>query len=669
MDALFQKFDELGSKFNKQMGIRDHFISEKARLFTEIEELNKFLDSESDVQEILHELQSKTQSKTKGIYEELLTKLIRDIMPDNDECDRVILKTGVKGGRTTLNVEVANKKGFTRDVYLDKGGSIENIIAMGLRFIALSRASNRRFLILDEADSWLKDIYIPSFAEVLCQLSRSVGIQVVYISHHDVDNFAGKAKIVNLTRENGKIIAEDKTDDHEGIFEGIEDENLSDLMEDVGIKYLRLVNVKQHENTLIELSPNVTIITGDNDIGKTTILQAIEAVNHNLGRDGLIRDNQPYCRVEFGIEDNITLSWSYKRKGQKRTSYNLIDEDGSVLKESDSGKDSPDWLHDYLAMGLFKDFDLHIGDQHNASFILDKKISSHKRSEILSLGKEASKVQKMIALHGEKVTKSKRELRAKQKEINDVKNKLAIMRNLDEKIDSLNKTGLDLKSCIAIENELKDIKSSADLIKKLSESKKVLSPIEKAKNVSSLKIEEELKQMEIVLNRLESLSERKIVLSNINSVKDIKIENIEDFSGIQNYLNEILRLLNIKEKLSQFDKIKELTGIEVEMLDDILLKGKKISNLEKSLLASSKAIDLSISEKNKIDHDSDPSEISDLGRKIKALKDKQKEIELNIENAKAEEIKSNKELQEFIDSIGGVCPTCNNQFSLNHQHN
>ena len=415
LSHLKKRYGQILPSFSKQMGVRDHFIQEKARLFLEITECNEFLDSKDEIQRILHELQRRTQSRTKDIYENLLAKLVKDVMPNNDESDNVVLKTGVRNSKTTLNVEVVNNKGFSRDVYEDKGGSIENIIAMGLRFIALSRTSNRRFLILDEADAWLKDIYIPAFAEVLCQLSRMVGIQVVYISHHNVENFAGKAKIINLSRDNDKVVAEDVSSAQDAVFEGIDDESLPELMDGIGLKYLRLVNFKQHENTLLELSPNVTIITGDCDIGKSTILQAIEAVNQNAGRDGLIRDNQPYCRVEMGLEDDLTVSWTYRKKAQKKTSYVLTDDENNTIKQSNSGKDVPDWLHDYLAMSLYKDFDLHIGDQHSASFILDKKISSHRRAEILSLGKEASKVQRMITLHGEKVSSTRKELNKKKK--------------------------------------------------------------------------------------------------------------------------------------------------------------------------------------------------------------------------------------------------------------
>ena len=660
LNPIIEKFDSVAARYNKQDGIRSHFLSEKTALFEKMEILNEFLDSKDEVQEVLHELQERTQSKTRGIYEELLTKLVKDIMPDNDESDRVILNTGVKNNRTTLSVEVANKKGHPRDVYKDKGGSIENIIAMGLRFISLSRASNRRFLILDEADAWLKDIYIPAFAEVLCQLSRRVGIQVVYISHHGVENFAGKAKIIDLSRESGKIIAEDKTHEHTPIFEGVDDENLPTLMEGVGIRYLRLVNFKQHENTLLELSPNVTIITGDNDIGKTTILQAIEAVNHNLGRDGLIRDEQPSCRVEMGLEDDISLVWSYSRKGQKKTHYNLVDEDGSVIKHSDSGKDVPEWLHDYLAMGLYKDFDLHIGDQHNASFILDTKISAHKRAEILSLGKEASKVQKMITLHGEKVTSAKRELKRADKEMNNIKNKLAVMRILFEKENALRTVYEDLSSIKKINDELEHIQSSAVLIKYLDDKRLALEPLSNVEALGRVEVDGEVDGMAIEINKLQSLSDLLNVLNKVKELQHVQVLSIEDLSRIQSLIDSIASLSEKSHYLEKVVNLDHLNMPEIEMLNELMIKGKQIATLEKKVNSYQKVVNLNPIESDDNAIDVDPKEIATTGSKIGELLKRKAELEKQVKTTETEKQNLDIEYKNFVDSIGGICPTCHN---------
>lgn len=63
------------------------------------------------------------------------------------------------------------------------------------------------------------------------------------------------------------------------------------------IRYIRLVNTKQHENTFIELSPGVNVITANIDVGKSTLAQAIEAVAQNEGREGLIKGwgSRPPC--------------------------------------------------------------------------------------------------------------------------------------------------------------------------------------------------------------------------------------------------------------------------------------------------------------------------------------------------------------------------------------
>ena len=47
------------------------------------------------------------------------------------------------------------------------------------------------------------------------------------------------------------------------------------------ISKIKIKNFRSHKNTEIELSSGVNIICGDNDLGKSTILRALNWVNNN----------------------------------------------------------------------------------------------------------------------------------------------------------------------------------------------------------------------------------------------------------------------------------------------------------------------------------------------------------------------------------------------------
>lgn len=663
LSELKDKYQSAHSGLNKMLGVQELLIEDKKRLFLEISNHNEFLDNKDEVQDVLHELQKRTQSRTKEIYENLLTSLLKDVMPDNEECDRVILNTGVKNNKTTLSVEVAAKNGAPRDVYHDKGGSVENIMAMGLRYIALSRTSNRRFIILDEADAWLKNIYIPAFAEVLCQLSRRIGIQVVYISHHSVENFVGKAKIINLTREKGIVITEEMNCEDAAQFEGVDDDSIPDLMDGVGIRHIRLVNFKQHENTLLKLSPNVTIITGDNDIGKSTVLQAIDAVSSNSGRDGLIRDGQPYCRVEIGLEDDLELTWSYKAKGAKRTFYNLTDDENISIKSSDSGTDIPSWLHDYLAMPLHHDFDLHIGDQHNASFILDKKISVHKKAEILSLGKEASKVQKMITLHGERVRLNKQDLKRKSEQLNDIKNKLLVLRKLSEQPDIFKEIDSIVEYINSSKSRLSGIVNKAKYIEKLTERTVTLEKVnaDNALEIFDSKSESNLNKM----SRLIRLSDQ---VSAFDVIANLELMTIPVLIDTYKMGSTVSRIDLLEQSIQGTAKVDSLMTLDIFKTTDV----DKILNVAKSAnLISQKVsslfhileiddVRLPTDNRNMIDR------LTQVGSNIGGVTSKIKNLLGSIKNTEVEKNAIQSEYDNFVVSIGGICPTCNSQIC--HEH-
>ena len=73
-----------------------------------------------------------------------------------------------------------------------QGGSVANILSVGLRMFALTsldEGQHRRFLVLDEQDCWLRPDLVPRLAKIVRDAADALGFQVLMISHHDVAVF------------------------------------------------------------------------------------------------------------------------------------------------------------------------------------------------------------------------------------------------------------------------------------------------------------------------------------------------------------------------------------------------------------------------------------------------------------------------------------------------
>jgi len=477
IDSLHRKHADLRKALARLDAFQERFIDDKADLIQKMSKAEKYLADKDSTLAVLERTLSIVQTQSKALFEELLTQLIHDIMPQNK--DQVVLEAGVSRNRATLEFLSKNSSGFFENIYYDCGGSIHNIISVGLRFIVLSRTANRRILFLDEPDCWMNPRYVPTFMAIVESLAQRVGVQVIFISHYDTDYSKMAGQHIHLQNEDGVVTtqisyAADKVSDASAA-EGIGDEtHLNTLMDGVGWRYIRLTNVKSHENTLIELSPTMNYLSGDNNVGKSHVIRAVAAMLSNNGTESLIAHGKDEARLEIGIEEGLSLVWTYRRRGTRKTTYELFDSEGNLIKESRDGKDAPDWLNDYFAMAQVNGLDVHISDQNQSDFLIDRGTSTHDRAKALSLGRDAQKVQRMISLHGERCTESRKMLNEGQRDLRSVKNKLAVFRHNGSIQDCLDGAEKSLSEISKNTSRLQELGLSAAKLSKLSSQVRVL---------------------------------------------------------------------------------------------------------------------------------------------------------------------------------------------------
>lgn len=630
---------------------RDILISQKAEALIEIQNSTHYLDHKDEVLEFLNHVQTESQKATKGMYEDLLSSLITEVLPNKH--DRVVFSTSIKNNKMALDIDIKSKsKQKLLNVKKDKGGSIQNIVAMGLRFITVSRSRNRKIILLDEADQSLNTKQIPRFAKIIKQLSEQLNIQVIYISHHSPDAFAGCAKVINLEDRNGVITV---TSDNSSDFDD----------DDVGIRYARLTNFKQHTNTLINFSKNVTVITGEVDIGKSSVIEAISVVMNNEGRDGLIKDETPMAAIELGIEEGRCIKFEYDASGSSRTRYFLFEENSDKpTKTSTDGINVPKWLDDYLATPKLGNFDIHISRQMSSNFILDESFSAQKRAEILSLENESEQIQKMIALHGETTLFHKRNVVAMNKRLNQVKNDLDKLGILNGAIDALNKAQASISKADSKAEELAEITRIGKVLGVAKTKVNTLIAIREVTQVCDLPPLSEVANLAAIISDTERLSNSVACLSAVRQISAIEMSPLKELAKI----TEMGKKLNsAKRKVAILKPIAGIKPIEDFSITDCT-DFKIVPRLEAQIKLVNVLRPVSDIKNISIGQITDLMDLSLTTSKVELSLRNVTDLSKQAVQAAQDESLISKEIEDFEATIGHKCPLCASHIEKDCRH-
>lgn len=115
-----------------------------------------------------------------------LTFALQDILGQDL---KVVTSRDVKYGKGHIQFGI-ERGGMPEDILRGQGGSVCNVLSVGLRFIALSQLDekdHRRFLVLDEQDCWLRPDLVPRLMGIVHTIAHKLGFQVLVISHHNID--------------------------------------------------------------------------------------------------------------------------------------------------------------------------------------------------------------------------------------------------------------------------------------------------------------------------------------------------------------------------------------------------------------------------------------------------------------------------------------------------
>jgi len=194
---------ELQRRAHKLEGKRDELATQHATLIEQQNEVDAFLDIADQVTAALEKLSDDIFREQLNRIESVMTKALQEVLEQPLE-----FKTQCSFKRDAASVEFSIvKNGNEEDILKGQGGSVANVVSVGLRMMAIATLDERRhrkFLVLDEQDCWLRPDLVPKLTRIVQEAGTALGFQVLMISHHDVNHFIRHAdRVYRLSPDRG----------------------------------------------------------------------------------------------------------------------------------------------------------------------------------------------------------------------------------------------------------------------------------------------------------------------------------------------------------------------------------------------------------------------------------------------------------------------------------
>jgi hypothetical protein len=380
----------------------EELAKRKTALETNVGQAKHRLSLRPKVQAFMETLQHTSHARGIGMFENLLTMFNREILPQVKK--PVVMDLGVERGVPALNIQLGKGENG-EDLWDGAGGSITNVISLGLRYIALTRSPLRKFLILDEPDCWLEVSAIPQFGMMVARMSKDMHVQTIWITHHAVNALGMKMHRVHLLPDAVRGV---RVEYPNGLHVWKDEEK--------GIRRVTLEGVMSHAHSVIELAPGAIILSGPNHTGKSVLGAVLRAMTQGTATDKMIRDGYPELKVRVEIEDGMVLEWIRHRKGSPKEVFTLFDKNGVELHKSRGERGRvPGFVLDALNVRPIQDLDIQLHHQKLPVFLLDKPSSV--QAQILSAGMESEHLHSMMDKYKSMVQSDTKEAELGEREL------------------------------------------------------------------------------------------------------------------------------------------------------------------------------------------------------------------------------------------------------------
>lgn len=668
LQQLTAKHNTLSAELQKLHYEQVVTYNQQQQLEQKIKEDKSWLVNQPQRQDFVEKLQQYLQQQNVLAFNQMLSAFVEDVL---EKDKKIELELYVSHNLPALKMHAKNN-GESESIMEGSGGSLANIVSTGLRIIAVARSPARNFLVLDEADCWIKPERIELFAKVIGEISVKLNMQIVMISHHSAKHFENYGRVIELKKIGSKIEADIVSDTP---MNGQTDY----------ITRMRLQNFMSHDDTWIDFHPNITCIIGENDIGKSVIGAAFRAVGRANSEDGFIQHKKDFAAVTLDIDNQYQIYWQRNRKTSQehkhKVFYDLIENSTLVAREYNANE-CPKFIAEKLNIEEIDSIDVHLAHQKEPTFLIDSKTRPQDKAKILSLGKESFIVQKMMEKIKEKDKSIKKQLVIDERDY--YKNSL-ILKQLED-------LAVEERCSDAIKEMIEQYRENLEKINKLQSLCTHLRATQTVAHLEALSILEDY-QLENTFS-LENLIRNYSLYQRVSQIESLHIHTtsyeLQETHKIDRLIQELQQFQIIKD----FDKL-QLLNPDTYSLQDTQKVHYLIEEIKKlqatSQIEPVSTIDTSeyelidttalVSLRDKIKNYSIMSGLETLPtltipalsetEKLKLLiadmrsQEEKKELLLRkLENSKEYFAILEQEKEELHQQLNGLCPCCGNAATI-----
>lgn len=173
---------------------------DRSRAAARVEVLEARLARADAVREALERLTEGMFAGVLGVIAENVTIALREVLDQPLALAIDPTYHRAHGLRIAFSID---RGGDREDILHGQGGSVANVVAVGLRLFALcslDEREHRPFLLLDEPDCWLRPDLVPRLVRLIREAADRLGVQTVLISHHRLDLFEQEAAAIHRLR-------------------------------------------------------------------------------------------------------------------------------------------------------------------------------------------------------------------------------------------------------------------------------------------------------------------------------------------------------------------------------------------------------------------------------------------------------------------------------------
>lgn len=469
------------------------------------------------------------------------------------------------------------------------------------------------------------------------------------------------------------------------------------------IQKLYIKNFQSHKNTVIELSPELNILVGESDQGKSSIIRALRWLFYNYPRgEDFIRVGENFCEVKAEMSDGVKIS-RIRQRGGKTNSYVIEypDWEREPLILEKFGYSVPDEVQKELGNGrLYYDtdkfLDINIAHQLEAPFLLSE--SAPDKAKIIGLiadldvidaaGREVLQDIRQANLRQKNLQEEVEKLAGDLQQYNDLEDKKKILEQGRQILGEIDKKE---RLILILEDLQKEWKKQNEEIRVNDKKLEKLEEIDSAENYYIKAIEKNNR-----LTRLSELNQGFIQLqAEIKKCTQrlAELEVTEGLYSIQDNIKKLLEMFNnlshlenrqymIKNTLQDINRVlqntEELNQIEtvIEVLTEKRNSGAKMQDLRKQI----KEYKTEMVKVMQVISSTDNIEVLEQIRenfknnlqmyyeyeKIRIqYENGLREYNQNLENLNKIEEKYDMMMNEYIKVLkeAGRCPTCNTQIT------